>query len=335
MVSKSNRHVSRRLGGSRIMSEIFNFRDATRQQAKASILIEALTGKGKSGLALLLGYYLAGEDWQKVFGVDTENKSLDLFQGIRFSNGIECTPFKKLDLLPAHGYQPTNYLRCKDTAINNGGAVLINDSITHMWQREGGVLELVSQKEKANKSYNKYSAWGDDDVIREKQAIYNVVRDSRIHVISTVRVKEKFDMVTVDGRTQLKSLGEQELQMPDLKYEPDLVLHMLRAGNSNGTTPKALVIKSRYAIFQEGVEYEFTEVLCKQLRDYLAEGVDPAILLEAQRQDLIKGITAILDENTSKRTMFPMLKEQQGQKDVALADLPLRVLQTLIGALLA
>ena len=34
----------------------FNFRDATRTQAKASILIEGLSGSGKSGLALLLGY---------------------------------------------------------------------------------------------------------------------------------------------------------------------------------------------------------------------------------------------------------------------------------------
>ena len=317
-------------------ANVFNFRDATRQQAKASILIEGLTGRGKSGLALLLAYMLAGKDWKKVYAIDTENKSLDLFEGIRMSYGDTCTPFKKVDLLPQFGYQPTNYLACKDAAIASGGEVCINDSITHMWQREGGVLELVAEKEKANRSYNKYSAWGDPEVVKEKQAIYSAVRDNRIHVISTVRVKEKHEMVTnSDGKTTLQSLGEQEQQMPDLKYEPDLVLHMLRAGGINGTAPRARVIKSRYAILQEGKEYDFTEDLCKQLVDYLKEGVDPAVLLEEQRKDLIKGISAILDGDASKRTMFPVLKEQQGYKDVALTELPLDVLQTLIGILLA
>lgn len=316
-------------------SGVFNFRDATRQQAKASILIEGLTGKGKSGLALLIANALAGGDWQKVYAIDTENKSLDLFEGINLNNGTKCTPFKKIDLLPIHGYQPTNYLACKEAAVSNGGLVCINDSITHMWQRENGVLELVAQKEKSNKSYNKYSAWGDPEVVAEKQAIYNTVRDSRIHVISTVRVKEKFEMVTTDGKTTLQSLGEQEQQMPDLKYEPDLVLHMVRAGNMNGTAPRAFVVKSRYAILQEGKEYEFTDALIQQLVDYLNEGTDPAILLEAQRQDLIKGITSILDGDASKKTMFPLLKEQQGFKDVPLVELPLGVLQTLMGILLA
>lgn len=314
---------------------VFNFRDATRQQAKASIMIEGLTGRGKSGLALLLGYMLAGKDWKKVFAIDTENKSLDLFEGIRMSNGDTCAPFKKIDLLPQFGYQPTNYLACKESAISAGGEVCINDSITHMWQREGGVLELVSEKEKANRSYNKYSAWGDPEVVKEKQAIYNTVRDNRIHVISTVRVKEKHEMVTQDGKTTLQSLGEQQQQMPDLKYEPDLVLHMLRAGSINGTAPRARVIKSRYAILQEGKEYDFTEELCQQLVDYLKEGADPAVLLEAQRQDIIKAITSILDNDVSKKTMFPTLKEQQGFKDVPLTELPLGVLQTLIGILLA
>ena len=92
------------------LSGVLNFRDATRQQAKASILIEGLSGRGKSGLALLLGYALAGKDWSKVYAIDTENRSLDLFEGINMSNGAKCEPFKKVDLLPAHGYAPSNYL---------------------------------------------------------------------------------------------------------------------------------------------------------------------------------------------------------------------------------
>lgn len=315
------------------LSGVLNFRDATRQQAKASILIEGLSGRGKSGLALLLGYALSGKDWTKVFAVDTENRSLDLFEGINMSSGAKCEPFKKVDLLPAHGFAPSNYLLCKENAIAAGGEVIINDSITHMWQQEGGVLDLVSNIQmKDSKRYNNYTAWGAPEVKAEKQAIYNVVRDARIHVISTVRVKEKFE---INSDHTLTSLGEQEQQMPDLKYEPDLVLHMLKAGAMNGTPPTAKVIKSRYAILQEGEVYQFTDAIIDSLIDYLHKGTDPQELLEKQRADYIKTISDILKNDVSKKTMFPVLKEQQGHKDTKLADLPLDVLQTLLGSLLA
>jgi hypothetical protein len=314
------------------LSGVLSFRDATRQQAKASILIEGLSGRGKSGLALLLGYALSGKDWTKVYAVDTENKSLDLFEGINMSNGEKCAPFKKVDLLPAHGYAPSNYLLCKENAVAAGGEVIINDSITHMWQQEGGVLDIVSQVQlKDSKRYNNYTAWGAPEVKAEKQAIFDVVRDSRIHVISTVRVKEKFEI----SDKSLISLGEQEQQMPDLKYEPDLVLHMLKAGAMNGTPPQAKVIKSRYAILQEGEVYQFNDTIIESLVDYLHKGTDPAELLEKQRADYIKTIKEILDNDVSKKTMFPVLKEQQGHKDTKLTELPLEVLQTLLGSLLA
>ena len=315
------------------LNGVLTFRDATRQQAKASILIEGLSGRGKSGLALLLGLALANKDWSKIYAVDTENRSLDLFEGLNMSTGVKCESFKKVDLLPTIGYAPSNYLLCKDNAIKAGGTVLINDSITHMWQQEGGVLDLVSQvQQKDSRKYNNYTAWGAPEVKAEKQAIYNVIRDPRIHVISTVRVKEKFE---INADHTLTSLGEQEQQMPDLKYEPDLVLHMLKAGAMNGTPPTAKVIKSRYAVLQEGEVYQFTENIIQTLVDYLHKGTDPVELFEKQRQDYIKTITEILDSDVSKKTMFPMLKEQQGHKDTKLTDLPLDVLQTLLGILLA
>ena len=314
------------------LSGVLNFRDATRQQAKASILIEGLSGRGKSGLALLLGHALAGKDWSKVYAVDTENRSLDLFEGINMSSGDKCEPFKKVDLLPAHGYAPSNYLLCKENAVNAGAEVIINDSITHMWQQEGGVLDLVSAVQlKDSKRYNNYTAWGAPEVKAEKQAIFNVVRDARIHVISTVRVKEKFE---INSDHTLTSLGEQEQQMPDLKYEPDLVVQMLKAGAMNGTPPTAKIVKSRYAILQEGEVYQFTDNIIASLVDYLHKGTDPKELLEKQRVEYINTIKNILDNDVSKKTMFPILKEQQGHKDTKLTELPLDVLQTLLGSLL-
>lgn len=312
------------------LEKALQYRDATRAQAKACIVIQGLAGMGKSGLALTIGYCLADKDWQKVFATDTENKSLDLFEGLRLHTGDKVAPFKKLDLLPTYGFAPSNYLMCKENAIKNGAKVFIADSITHMWQMTGGILQRVSALEKANSKVNKFSAWGTDEIIEEKNAVYDVVRDNRVHVISTVRVKEKHEFV--DG--VVKSLGEQQIFMPDFKYEPDLVLDMVRAGNPNGTSPAARVLKSRYAIFVEGETYDFTEGLLAQLVAYLKEGADPAILQEQQRQELIGVIADLLNTDPSKATMFPLLKEQLGVKDTALVDLTLVKLRTLLGVLI-
>lgn len=312
-----------------------SFRDASRQQAKASILIEGLAGHGKSGVALLIAHALAGGDWSKVYATDTENKSLDLFDGLRLSDGEICAKFRKVDLLPIHGYKPSTYNMLKTTAVNAGAEVYVNDSITHMWQQKGGVLDIVNDVQKKNSKLNNWTAWGTDEVTAEKQEIYDVVRDSRIHVISTVRVKEKFEMVNESGKNAIQSLGEQQLMMPDLKYEPDLVLSMVKAGDTLGNPPKVRVTKSRYAILTQDSIYDVDATFLSQLTAYLSEGADPEELREIQRQELIVAITKVLDEDTSKRNMFPILKEQQGLKDVPLGDLKLEKLQTLIGILLA
>lgn len=314
------------------LEQVLQPREVQRQQAKACILIEGLTGTGKSGLALVLGYALAGNDWSKMCATDTENKSLDLFDNIQANTGEAFGKFKKIDLLATYGYSPQNYLLCKENALKMGAEVVINDSITHMWHQVGGVLDVVAQVQLQNPKLNNYTAWGADSVKEAKQAIYDCVRDNRAHIISTVRVKEKFEIVAGEG---INSLGEQEMMMPDLKYEPDLVLHMLSPGDGDGSPPRAKVIKTRYSIFKRDQIYQFTSEIISSLVEYLKEGADPQELLEKQRLDYINTITHILDTDISKKTMFPVLKEQQGHADTKLVDLPIDVLQTLLGVLLA
>lgn len=311
------------------------FKENTRAQAKASIVIEGLSGSGKSGLALLLATILAGSE-ESVYAIDTENKSLGLYDGLQMSTGVKMGKFKKFDLQPTLGFKPSIYLEARDIAKANGAKAFVSDSITHMWQREGGILEMVSNIEKAATNWRKgWSAWGEPEVIREKNAIFNIIRDSDVHCIATVRVKEKFEQTSdTTGKTIIKSLGEQQQQMPDLKYEADLVLHMVEPGNSAGKPPVARVIKTRYAILEKDVEYQFTEKLMKQIRDYLNEGVDAELLKEEQRKDLIATILHIVATDVSKKTMLPVLLDQIGRKGSTVEELPLDSLRILLGTLI-
>lgn len=311
------------------------FEDAQRFACTASIVIEGLPGKGKSGLALALGYVLAGKDWSKVYHIDTENKSANLFAGIGCSLGNTFGKFKVAQITPDIGFAPTTYLAFREVAIKAGAKVIIKDSISHAWQYKGGVLDLVTQAKSKDARYAKdnYAAWGDPKVVKEKNELLQLIRHPSVHVICTVRVKEKMEYVDgLDGKKDLKSLGEQQIQQADLKYEPDLVLHMLTPGkNKNGTIkhPIVKVVKSRYAIFDEDTEYEFTPELMQQLKIYLEDGADPAKLLEKQRQDYIQAVTEYLDKNPNARPIWQVLKSDAGHKDTKLQDLPLDVLKPL------
>jgi hypothetical protein len=312
------------------------FEDAERLQCKAAIMIEGLTGKGKSGLALIIAHGLAGGDWSKVSYIDTENKSANLFVGIESSAGGTFGKFKVCQLTPDIGFRPSNYLICRNHAIDKLGAeVVIEDSISHAWQYQGGVLDLVNEAKRSNARYAKdnYAAWSDETVTKEKNELLNLIRDSRCHVITTVRVKEKFEYVASDeGKTKLNSLGEQQIQQSELKYEPDLVLHMLRPGKKrNGVVvhPLARVVKSRYAIFDEGEEYEFTPELILQLKAYLEEGADPNELLEKQRLDYVQALKEFLDTHPNIVPIWKVMKKDAGCENIKLEDISLDILKTL------
>lgn len=319
------------------MSEnpMFKFEEAQRVQCKASIMIEGLPGKGKTGLALLIGYYLSGENWDKVFHIDTENKSANLFVDIPSSDGKKFGHFKVGQLTSDIGFKPSNFLAFREAAVKAGAEVVIEDSISHAWQYKGGVLDILNDAKAKDSRYAKdsYAAWGDPEVVKEKNELLNLIRDHRTHVITTVRVKEKMEYVPgEDGKMKLQSLGEQQIQQADLKYEPDLVLQMQSPGSNKGSNiknPIALCTKSRYAIFEEGQEYEFTPELLKQLKEYLEEGVDPDTLLAQQKEEYVTAVTAYLKEHSAAKVVWNELKKQEGYEDTKLADLPLDIIKKL------
>ena len=275
------------------------FRKASRQKLKASIMIEGLQGSGKSGLALLIAKALT-DDWDKIYAIDTENKSLDLFQGIKMNTGETFGDFNKVDLTMADGYAPSNYLALRDTAVQAGADVIIMDSISHMWNRKGGLLDLVAEAQASG--LDNYRSWGTDKNRKEKELLTDLVRCSEAHIITTVRIKEKFGMEfdETKGRNKVVSLGEQQVQQDGLKYEPDLVLRMVSPGNMDGTNPVVEVLKSRYAILRTGEEYEITAELLGQLRSYLEEGIDPEEIFKIQREEVIKQIKEYCNNATRK-----------------------------------
>lgn len=302
------------------------FRKAARQKLKASIMIEGLQGTGKSGLALLIAKALT-DDWTKVYAIDTENRSLDLFQGIKMNTGDTFGDFNKADLSADEGYAPSHYLSLRDAAINAGADVVIMDSISHMWNRKGGMLDMVAEAQAAG--LDNYRSWGTDENRKEKELLNDLVRSKDVHIITTVRTKEKFGLEfdETKGRHKVVSLGEQQVQQDGLKYEPDLVLRMVSPGNMDGTNPVVEVLKSRYVLFRTGEEVEVTPEILIQLRQYLDEGIDPEVIFKEQKNQLMESIKAYCN-TTVKKSVWKSLKDGSGFTG-KLEDMPLDLMKSL------
>jgi hypothetical protein len=302
-------------------------RKAQRYKVKASIMIEGLTGNGKTGLALVLANALVGKDWAKVGMVDTENRSADLMVGQRLNTGDICGEFNKVDLTDDDGYAPVYYKAAAQALVDAGSEAIIFDSSTHAWNRQGGVLDMVNA---VDTTRNKFAAWNDPNVVKNRDTLFELIRSSSYHVITTVRVKEKFaqNVDEVTNKSRIESLGEQQIQVEGLKYEPDLVLSMVSSGSTDAA-PKARIIKSRYPMLIRDEVYEFTPALVEQIRLFLEEGADPEALLELQKQEYIKAIKDYCENRPNQKNVWNLIKGNFGYQDTKITDIPLKELKAM------
>lgn len=131
--------------------------------------------------------------------------------------------------------------------------------------------------------------------------------------LTTVRSKEKFALEFDEGKgkNQVVSLVNNRFNKTALSMNQTWYYawyHQVILKDA----PIATVIKSRYAIFEEGVDYEFNEVVLGQLKSYLEEGADPETLLEAQKkitlmESKITVVTIRLVKVSGKTSRLPMV----------------------------
>lgn len=310
--------------------------DAVRTKIKAAIGIDGPSGNGKTGLALLFAAGFAKNDFTKIHVTDSENNSALLYVGKTLSTGVKCGSFKHFPLTKDDGFSPFNYEYCREDAVKQQCEVAIMDSFTHAWQREGGVLDTVNKLAAKNGRDNKFNAWGDPNIVDGKNLIFSLVRDSRLHVIATVRVKEAYAMQTNDkGKAEVISLGEKQMQQEGLQYEFDLMLSMLEPGTADGKPPRVRVDKSRYDIFQKGQEYFVTKELIEALIQYLEEGADPAILEERMRKEMIESMRERVQNNRMLSTIFRNKYPKTETTTPSLDDLTLKQLREMNADFLA
>lgn len=99
---------------------------ASRVKKKLRILLSASSGSGKTYGSLLIAKGICN-DWSKVYLIDTENESGNLYADL---GNYKVVPFEQ-------PYTPERYIEAIRYCESEGAEVIIIDSITHEWSGQG------------------------------------------------------------------------------------------------------------------------------------------------------------------------------------------------------
>ena len=195
-------------------------RKASRKSIKLKIGLGGPSGFGKTFTGLLLACGLAHKNWDKVLLIDTEGSG-DLYAdhpGLRESAPGE---FSVLELEPP--YNPEAYISAIQEGVNEGFEAIVIDSITHEWKGKGGCLEI------AEDLGGSFGAWA--EVTPRHEAFIAAILQSPVHVITTVREKTGYEMVSVGGKSKVVKHGMKQETRDGFEYELSLSLKMINQNN--------------------------------------------------------------------------------------------------------
>jgi hypothetical protein len=228
---------------------MLQLRKATRKKAKIRAGMSGPSGFGKTYSALLLAKGLVGE-WDKIAVIDTENGSADLYSDLGEYNVIPLTA----------PYAPERYIEAINACVKGGMEVIIIDSISHEWDGKGGCLEIQESLG------GKYQDWA--KVTPRHQAFVEAITTSPVHMITTVRRKQDYDMIKDGNKTKVEKVGTKEVTREGFEYELTVNFeflndrHMVKAG------------KDRTSLFVNKPEFVITEQTGELIKGWCENGVD-------------------------------------------------------------
>ena len=255
----------------------FEITVAKRQGARLLIQLSGVSGSGKTYTALQLAYGLAGNDGDKIIGIDTENRRMSLYADA-LPNGAR---FRTLDFYAP--FSPKRYIEAIQAACNAGAEVIVIDSVTHEWESEGGCEWIANQ--------SRFPDW--KTAKAEHKRFMTFMLQCPAHIIACTRAREKTDFK--DPKNPV-NLGIQPIQEKNFSFEATVSLMMLDQGKRQDVLKCPAELQS---ILGRGKDY-ITAADGVALREWVdgAEQVDPAIekARGALQNVAQKGLAALKDE---------------------------------------
>lgn len=193
------------------------FAPATKEQTRLRLALMGPSGSGKSYTALRFAHLLA--DGGKIAVVDTENRSASKYVGESPDGARWAFDVANMEA----PYTPKSFVEAIHGAERAGYAVLVIDSMTHMWSGRGGLLDMVDQRASASSSKNSFDAWR--ACKPHEREFWDAVTACKIHLIVTFRTKTEWVIQENDrGKKVPTKIGTKAEQRDGVEYEFDVAL---------------------------------------------------------------------------------------------------------------
>lgn len=224
------------------------FQKAVRRQRKLRMALSGPSGSGKTFTMLTLAKALG----QRVAVIDTEHSSASVYAE-RFD----------FDVLTLTSFHPDRYVEAIREAEKEGYDFCGIDSLSHAWQGQDGMLDLVDRL--AGNSKDTFGrGWRNAKPFEQK--LWDTMLGCNMHLIATLRAKTAYEVSKDDkGNTKIEKLGLAPVQRSDSEYEFDIVADM---DVSNVLT----VAKTRCSALTNGRFVKPGQDLADILSTWLTEG---------------------------------------------------------------
>jgi hypothetical protein len=207
--------------------------NAERKKARIKMGLQGPSGSGKTFSALLIAFGLTA-DWNSIVIIDTENHSAHLY--------AHLGNYQVLNL--SAPFSPEKYIEAIRHCIKSGAEVLIIDSISHVWEGTGGILEIHS-----NMAGNSFTNWS--KLTPRHNAFVQEILQSPVHIIANMRSKQDYVLVEKNGKMVPEKVGLKSVTREGIDYEFTLVFDL--DVKHNATTSK-----DRTMLFIDKPEFRIT-----------------------------------------------------------------------------
>lgn len=179
------------------------------------LALEGISGSGKTYTALKIAQAMVDNAGDLIAVIDSERGSSRRYLKPR-------GPFEFAPVDIDGDYHPRNYIDLIKEASDAKAKVLIIDSLSHAWEGDGGMLDLVSRLGGQQRHWAQVRPF-------ERQ-LFDAILSYPGHVIATMRVRDAWeDQVDDKGRAKKVKVGVEAIQRKGSDYEFDVVMRLQNA----------------------------------------------------------------------------------------------------------
>lgn len=308
------------------MAGTIRFTPATREQSRGRLLMFGPSGSGKTYTGLLVASNLV-EPGEPFAVIDSEHGSAAKYADeFTFHHYVMRPP-----------YHPEHYINAIKAAEQAGFKSLLIDSITHEWDGEGGVKEIVDAS-KSQFGGNSQAAWSIGTPLHNK--FLEAILAADCHIVATARSKTEWvPGEDARGKKIFIKVGMEPKQRDTIEYEFDLA--MLLDMDNNGTVTKSRVRPFPPQTLVEKPGHDFAKVYLRWLQegttakpspagDVRATGKEEEALREEARDTIYEIQNDFGDYDTGKTWADRMAEKCQEWFSAPLEQLDAQQLNTLL-----